>query len=329
MGAAGKFLSRRGWLGVVGAALLRGQAGSARQRVFRGIFPIMSTPYTESYEIDWEALEKEVAFLERCGVHGMVWPQLASEYHKLSREERLRGMEIIARVARNCRAALVLGVQDATVEGAVGYARHAEKLGPDAMIAIPPTVARSTEDFERYYETLARVTERPIFIQTTGGARGVEPTVELLVGLARKHPNLGYVKEEYGSVIERMKQLAQYRPWIRAIFSGRGGRALLYELRLGMDGTMPGAAYADLYVRVWEAYQAGRHGEAREVFGKVLLMLNCEEQIPGAREYLLRKRGVTKAVASRLRSIHLDAAAIEEIESCWEIVRPYLRFERI
>ena len=71
----------------------------------RGVFIIMATPYTASDAVDYEDLAREVDFLDRCGVQGMVWPQLASEYSKLTREERLRGMEVIAKAAKGKKPA--------------------------------------------------------------------------------------------------------------------------------------------------------------------------------------------------------------------------------
>ena len=70
--------ARRQLLGAAGAGVvLAGRAGAA-QKPMRGIFPIIVTPYTAKKEIDYEDLAAEAGFLERCGVHGMVWPQIAS-----------------------------------------------------------------------------------------------------------------------------------------------------------------------------------------------------------------------------------------------------------
>ncbi len=320
-------ISRREMLaGAAGlGAGLRLPAGAAERKRLRGIFIIMATPFTEGKEVDYEDLAREVEFLERCGVHGMVWPQLASEYYKLSKQERFRGMEVIARAARGKRPALVFGVQGPNVGAALEYLEHAEKLGPDALIAIPPTEAKTLEEFREYYVRLARATTRPLFIQTTGGAKGIEPTVEMLVELSREFPNLGYVKEEYAPVIGRMKQLAAHRPQVKAIFSGGGGRGMMYEMRLGMDGTMPGAPYADLYPQIWDAFQAGEHAKAREIFSKLLLMLNCDQQVPGTRQYIMKKRGVFKTWVSRVRDFEMTAEAMAEIEFHWEACKPYLR----
>lgn len=319
-------MTRRGFLAAFSAASAgRASQSAAPARPLRGIFIIMATPYTDSGQVDWEDLEREVDFLDRCGVHGMVWPQMASEYDKLTKEERRRGMEVLAKACRDRKAALVLGVQGPNLAEALEYTRLAERLAPDALIAIPPSEARSIEDFRSYYRAIARASTRPVFVQTAGGPKGIEPAVKFLVELAREEPRLGYIKEEHEPAIARMRELARHRPHIRSIFSGSGGRGLTYELRLGMDGTMPGAPYADLYVAVWEAWHAGRREQAREIFSKLLLMLNCEQQVAGTRPYIMKKRGVFKTWRSRRRDFDPTPEAIAEIDYHWAGVEPHLR----
>lgn len=275
--------------------------------------------------MDYEDLAAEVNFMDRCGAHGMVWPQMASEYTHLTRDERLRGMEVLAKSARGKRPVLVLGVQGPNTEAALEYAHRAEELGPDALIAIPPTEAKSIDDFREYYRALGRVTKRPFFIQTTGGAKGIVPDVKLLVELAREFPNFGYIKEEYSPVIQRMTELAEHRPDIKGVFSGNAGVGLLYEMRLGFDGTMPGAPYADLYAQIWDLYHQGEERRARDLFAMLLLMINLDERIPGTRQYMMKRRGVFKTIVSRAREVKLSPAAIREIEFNFEALRPYLK----
>lgn len=291
----------------------------------RGVFIIMATPYTAEKAVDYEDLAHEVEFLERCGVHGMVWPQLASEYYKLTRDERMRGMEVLAKAARGRKPALVLGVQGPNTKAALDYLRHAEGLSPDALIAIPPTEAKSVEEYREYYSSLASATKRPVFIQTTGGAKDITPSTEMLVEIARKHPHCGYIKEEAAPVIDRMKALASHRPAVKAVFSGGGGRGMMYEMRLGMDGTMPGAAYSDIHAQIWDHFQAGRREQAREIFSKLLLMAECDAQVPGSRQYVMKKRGVFKTTVSRVRDVTYSPEAAAEIEFQFAALKPYLR----
>ena len=316
----------RRWLAVgLGSAVLSPKLvlSASGQKPMRGAFPIMATPYTESKAVDYEDLAREVEFMVRCGVQGMVWPQSASEYTKLTKEERMKGMEVLARAVKGKKPALVLGVQAANTEEMLEYARHAEKLEPDAVIAIPPAEGNSLDDFRAYYRALCRTAQRPVFIQTSAGPKGVEPTVGFIVELAHEFSNFGYVKEELDPLIPRMLELAKHRPAIKALFSGSGGWP--YQMRLGFDGMMPGAPYSDIYAQLWELREAGETGKVRELFSRLLLMTTLESQIPGMRLYMMTKRRVFKTMMSRRAEFKPAPETIEEIEDSFALLKPYLR----
>jgi len=285
----------------------------------------MATPFTDAGAVDFEDLENEVRWLDRCGVQGMVWPQLASEYMTLTKDERMRGMEVIARAVRGKSPALVLGVQAANTDAALEYVRHAETLNPDALIAIPPTEAKTLDDFRQYYRAIAKAAKRPLFMQTTGGAKGIEPTIAFMLELARELPNFRYVKEEYEPVISRMGELAKHRDVVKGVFSGAGGRGMMYEMSLGFDGTMPGAPYSDVYAVIWNLYQSGQKEKARHVFSQLLLMLNTEQQIPGTRLYIMKKRGVFKTMMSRRTKANFTPEAIQEMDFHYQALKPFLK----
>jgi 4-hydroxy-tetrahydrodipicolinate synthase len=319
--------SRRQLLSGLSLAALAPRLSAAAEpaKPMRGVFIIMATPYTASKAVDDEDLAREVDFLDRCGVQGMVWPQLASEYARLTKEERFRGMEVVAKAAKGKRPALVLGVQGSNRTAMLAYAEKAESLAPDALIAMPPTEAKSIEEYRDYYRALARATSRPVFIQTTGGAKALVPEIDFLVGLAKEFPNCGYIKEEYQPVVERMLALAKQRPAIKAIFSGSAGKGMLYEMRLGFDGTMPGAPYSDIYAQIWNLYQSGDRGRARELFSRLMLIVNADQQIPGTRPYIMKKRGVFKTTVSREKPVDLSREAMAEIDFNFEALQPFLK----
>jgi len=303
------------------------RATAASEKPMRGAFMILSTPYTSSGKVDYDDLAAEVEFCERCGVQGLVWPQNSSEQRFLSQDERIHGFEVLARAARGRAPALVLGVQADDTAGMLEYAERAEALEPDAMIAIPPRMATTLEDFRNYYKALCGVTDRPVFVQTSGGAPEIEPTVEFLVALAREFPQCAYVKEEHAPVQKRMLALAEHRPNpIRSIFGAGFGRAWPYEMRLGTDGVMTGGVmYADIYAELWVLNQKGRHDEVRDLFGKLLLMLNLDSLIPGVRLYVLRKRGIFKTLVSRRGEYNFTRAQVDEIEHRFAALEPHLK----
>ena len=322
-------LTRREWMTTVTMAALapRAVTGAATTKPMAGSFMILSTPYTETNSMDSGDLAGQVAFVGRCGADGIVWPQNSSEQRYLSQAERMRGFEMLAEANAGRRTALVLGVQADNTKGMLEYARHAESLEPDGMIAIPPTTATTLDDFRDYYRALAEVTDRPVFVQTSGGAPDVVPTTDFIVEMAKAYPNLAYVKEERAPVHDRMLALAEHRPaTIKRIFGAAFGRQWLYEMRLGMDGVMTGGAmYADIYARLWELHTAGRTDELRDLYAKLLLMLNLDSIVPGVRLYMLKKRGIFKTTRSRRGDYTFSDDQIAEIEYRWAALREHLR----
>jgi dihydrodipicolinate synthase/N-acetylneuraminate lyase len=309
-------------------------AAVATAKPMRGAFMILSTPFTSSGAVDWEDLAREVAFVDRCGAQGMVWPQGSSGLASLTKEERLQGMEVLVKAIQGKKATLGLGVQGKDTREMLEYARRAEALAPDAMIAMPPSAGTSMDDYREYFRALAQVTKRPVIVQTSGGARNLPPSTDLIVELAREFPNFGYVKEESAPVVERMKALVRQRPPMRSVFGAELGQGWLYEMRLGLDGVITGnAMYADLMARIWDLHVRGQKEEVRDAYSKFLLMRNLNQQIPGADLYIMKKRGVFKTTVTRRSAdgsaatpseLHLSPDAVDEIEYRFAALKPYL-----
>jgi dihydrodipicolinate synthase/N-acetylneuraminate lyase len=157
----------------------------------------------------------------------MIWPQSGDSVSWLTQDEKLAGMEVLAKTSRDLKTtALCLGVQGKDIDDMLAYARHAEKLAPAAIISRPPDTGKTQDDLRQYWRALAAVTKRPVIIQTTGGT-SFPPSVELLVELAEAFPNFGYVKEEASPIIPRTRELLA-SPSIRRVFSARGAFGWLY-----------------------------------------------------------------------------------------------------
>lgn len=331
--------SRRDWLTTVGAAAVLSRApriGAADGKAMRGVFIILNTPFTSAGDVDWDDLVREVEFVERGGCHGIVWPQGSSGVATLTRDERLRGMEVLAKAAKGRRLTLVLGVQGKDTADMLEYAGRAEALGTDAMIAMPPSTGRSLDDYRAYFRALGGATTRPAIVQTSGGAKDLPPSVELIVALAKEFPHLAYVKEESDPVVPRMKAEIAARPVMKGIFGASLGTGFLYEMRLGLDGIITGMGmYADLFGRMWDLHERGRHEEVRDAYSRFLLMRNLNESIPGTDLYVMKKRGVFKTAVRRttapmpgapakLTEVAPTGADLEEIEYRFAALKPFL-----
>ena len=289
-----------------------------------GIWPIVQTPFREDGTFDTETLKKETAFLLRCGVQGMAWPQLASEFWSLSIDERLQGAATLLEAGKGRGARMVIGVQSDDVAASVRMAQHAAQHGADALISLPPAGIELTDFFRKI---AAAAPGLPLCLQAVG-----KLSVDEVIALARAVPAVKIVKDEAGVTLPRISDFRAKAPEL-AIFTGGHGRTLIDELMRGAAGSMPAAGPADLYVRAYQLWEKGRQREAVRAFARAAVFVPEFEQygIEGLK-YLLMLRGVFSnhlvraprngdagAVATRTK---LDEAGKQALKMLWEGVSP-------
>jgi dihydrodipicolinate synthase/N-acetylneuraminate lyase len=311
---------RRDFLKAAGFGLAAAKL-DAGSKELRGIFPIMQTPFTGAGKLDTETLAKEVKFLDRCGVHGVVWPQLASEWSTLEPDERTAGAEAIMAAAKGARCAVILGVQGTDLEAARRYARQAEKLGPDAIIALPPKDG-NLDQVAEYYRGIARECGLSLVVQTIG-----DMSVEFVVRMRKDIPTLRFVKDEAGHTLSRISEYRRVAPDL-AVFTGAHGKTMVDELARGSSGSMPAASFADLYVQLWNYWKAGKREKAMEDLARISLLVNLfgAYGLPSMK-YILHLRGVFPNWRCRgaAEDAHFDAEAQRSIQETYEFARKLLK----
>lgn len=262
--------TRRGWMkGAATATLMMGVAGravaaSTVAEPFRGLFPIGSTPVDGSDRIQYDQLAEQVTFLQRGRVPGIAWPQIASGWTTLTQEERITGAEALVNVAKGGSTAVILGVQSPDPAEVERYCRHADRIGADGIICIPPTDITDDAGLLAYYQRVGQYTSLPLFVQAVG-----EMSVDLMVRMAETVPTFRYLKDESGEPLERVAELLSRTGGRVHDFSGRGANLMITEMERGFAGACPFVTLADVYQACWEAWHAGDHEQAFTIFGAI------------------------------------------------------------
>lgn len=278
-------------LGSVAAEIALSNVGFASRasnpfpKPLRGLFPIGQTPFTEDNKLDVGCLGAEVNFCNRAGVHGFIWPQIASGWSTLSSNERFTGAEAILSAGKSGKTALVIGVQTEgnDLSGAVAYAKHAARNGADGICSLPPQGNNAT--VLDYYKTIGKATDLPLFVQTKG-----DMPVDFVVQMFRAVPTMRVVKDEAGDPLARITEIREKTGDKLAVFAGNGVRVMIEEMRLGFSGYCPVVGLSDLYEQAFDLYEAGKQREAFDMFGRILAF----DSIPHANQYLLVARGIFK-----------------------------------
>ena len=103
----------------------------------RGVYVSVPTPFDQGLAVEFEALRRVVRFNIDCGVAGVVATANGSEVSYLTDTERRRVAEVVVEEAKG-RVATVVGISSSCWPISCDLAVHAEKIGADAVMAMPP-----------------------------------------------------------------------------------------------------------------------------------------------------------------------------------------------
>jgi dihydrodipicolinate synthase/N-acetylneuraminate lyase len=314
---------RRRFLAALGAGVVA--AGQPVHKPMRGLFPIGYSPFTDSDQLDLECLAAQVRFLNKGGVHGVIWPQIASEWTTLSKKERLDGAEAMLAAGKGGKTAIVIGVQGPDLAAALEYARHAEKNGADGVCSLPPAGVTDEAALLEYYRQLGSATGLELFVQS----QPFPMSVDLIARMHREIPTFSQIKDEAGDTLARIAEIRSKSGNGVKVFTGNGVRNMIAELMLGAEGYCPYTDVADVYAQTFDLWHAGKRAEAFDMFGRVLSFLGVVQAAHAPQKYILVARGVLKntkrRIVPRTAESPFTAEGEKMVRAGLELLKPYLR----
>ena len=210
-----------------------------------------------------------------------------------------------------------------SARAAAALAQHASRTGAAAVMALPPYVRRpGAKGIIAYYAGIADAAGIPIVLQNAPPPFAFGIVTAELVDLLERVPSVQYLKEERPPAGHNISiALDAVGDRLLGVFGGTAGLYLMDELERGSTGCMPSAAVTDVLVAVYETFIRGDRNGARDLYDRVLPLLNVEmSRLMAASKEILRRRGVfTSAVVMRDPEFpELDAGDIAEIDAIWQ-----------
>jgi 4-hydroxy-tetrahydrodipicolinate synthase len=252
-----------------------------------------------------------------CGVDGITYPGVASEVGKLSVPERLElTTAVLTEVAG--RVPVIAGVSSGDAEITIALARAAVSAGATAlMVADPPDRLTAQEQIAYFSQIAVAVPTATLMLQNVPlpvGA-GLDPNV--LLEILAAVPSIRYIKEETLPSGQRLTELLARGPAsLVGVFGGAGGRYITDELRRGAAGTMPAIELAEVHVALFAAHRAGDHAKVRELFTRMLPVLNVQAVFRWSlTKYVLQKRGLIPCMKQRMPGPLLDAMDQADVDA--------------
>ena len=244
---------------------------------FRGIFPIVPTPFNEDGSLDLDSQKRVLDCMIDQGVDGLCILANYSEQFLLSDEERAILQELCIRHV-NGRVPIIATCSHFSTDIAVARCQRAEEQGAAMVMMMPPyhgsLLKANDQGIYEHFEALSNALNIPIMIQDAP-LSGVTLSVPLLARMARDFPLVSYFKIETPGISEKLKALiGAAGAHIEGPFDGEEGITLFADLEAGATGTMTSALACDQIRPIVIDYLEGKIKAAEEQYNKMLPLIN-------------------------------------------------------
>lgn len=282
-----------------------------------GVVPIIPTPFTENEEIDEDALRGLIDFAIAGGIKAVCLPAYASEFYKLTDDEKLQVVRIAVNHAAG-RLKIVAQSNHPSLRVAIKLAQANVKAGADVVsLAVPRIFSLPESSLKQYLsEFLQSIPDTPVLIQDFNPG-GSSISVEFIKELMDENPNFKYLKLEEPLCAPKFESIIKVTKGKVGLFEGWGGLYMLELVPIGIRGVMPGLAVSDILQRVFDLRRNGEDGKAFDLFEKVMpqifFSLQNMELFHYAEKELLIARGVLSNSIARKAAYIPDASSISYI----------------
>lgn len=242
---------------------------------WKGVFPAVTTKFTNEDKLDLDWFTKNIQAQLDAGVDGIILGGTLGEASSLEIEEK----DILVKAAVEFvagRVPIVMNVAEQTTKAAIESARKAEECGAKGLMMLPP-MRYNADDREtvEYYKAVANSTSLPIMVYNNPVDYKIEVTIDMFAELAECE-NIQAIKESTRDLSNLTRMKNRFGDRFK-ILSGVDTLAL-ESLFMGADGWVAGlvCAFPKETVAIYRLVKAGRHKEALDIYRWFLPLLELD-----------------------------------------------------
>ncbi|MDI6619645.1 MAG: N-acetylneuraminate lyase [Clostridiales bacterium] len=229
----------------------------------KGVFCALLTPFTKENKINDEALKELVRMNMDKGVDGFYVGGSTSEAFLMSLEERKHILEVVSEEVGD-KCAIIAHIGCINTDQAIELAKHAEKVGVDAISSIAPFYyGFSFDEIKNYYFDIVNSVNVPMIIYNFPKNSGFSLNSENIKAFVDDPRFIGikHTSSDFFS-LERFKHLKRNM----IVFNGYD-QMFLAGLIMGADGGI-GSTYnfmAEKFIAIKRLFDQGKIKEAQEI----------------------------------------------------------------
>ena len=216
-----------------------------------GILVACPTPFKADFSLDVPAIKTHVDRMIAAGVHGLVPTGSTGEFMHLTNEEYETVITEFVKASAG-RVPVCPGIGSTSTARAVELAKHAESVGADAIMLLPPYYdPPSFESLKIFLKTVADAITIPIMYYNIPGVTGVRLTADQFAEIG-EIDGINFMKDTSGDaptlsniLLTKSDKIQAFNGWDTLTFVGMslGAKASVW----GMAGFIP-----ELSAQLWD-----------------------------------------------------------------------------
>lgn len=241
-----------------------------------GIIAAMATPMYEDGTINEIELRNQVNRQINAGMDGIFCLGTNGEAYILSKEEKIRVMEIFAEEARG-RVPVYAGTGCVGTKDTIELSQKAQEIGVSALSVISPYFAaiNQTEIYE-HYAAIAKSVDLPIVMYNMPARTGNNIDYTTVSKLAANFKNIAGIKDSCGNFDNILRYIENTDKETFSVLSGNDS-LILWTLMAGGKGGITAVAniLPDIMVSIYKYWNEGDFEKAKEAQDSIRPIRDC------------------------------------------------------
>jgi dihydrodipicolinate synthase/N-acetylneuraminate lyase len=242
---------------------------------WRGVFPAVTTKFTDNDELDFAAFDHNINAQLEAGVDGLILGGSLGEASVLSDEEKFDLLKHTVDFVEG-KVPVLLNIAEQTTKAAVACAQKALDNGACGLMLLPPMRYKADDnETVEFLVSVAKSTSLPVMIYNNPVDYKIEVTLDMFEQLAA-YDNIQAVKESTRDISNVTRMINRFGERF-AIMTGVDPLAM-ESLVMGADGWVAGLvdAFPKETVAIYRLVKAGRIQEALAIYRWFLPVLELD-----------------------------------------------------
>ena len=231
---------------------------------WRGIFPAVTTQFTEDDNLDLDLFVKNIKAQISAGVNGIVIGGSLGEASTLIPEEKSVLVKEALKIS-NGRIPVIMNISEQSTKQALHSVEKAKEDGADGLMLLPPMKYKATNyETVEYFKAIAESTDLPIMIYNNPVDYKIEVTTDMFEQLL-ECGNINAVKDSTRDINNVTRMINRFGDRFKVL---TGVDPLAMEsLLMGAHGWVAGlvCAFPRETVAIYRLIKAGRINEALKI----------------------------------------------------------------